>query len=98
MTKKKVEVNVPESEVKVEENILGEPISEEITDEPKKKSNKSEWVQDHYGNQGWIFYDGFNYWLTTVDDVSGRVGSYPLQPKEFEERNDALKNRRMGKE
>ena len=60
---------------------------------------QTKWVEDPLGNQGVVFFDGFNYWLTVVPPKSKekkKKGFEPefkeiirisLTPEQWEERN-----------
>jgi hypothetical protein len=66
---------------------------------PKKEKTKvnpttpqAKWFPDPLGDQGEVFFDGYNYWLTKIPPkIRGepirKVYFIKLNPKQWEERN-----------
>jgi hypothetical protein len=55
--------------------------------DPDVKPNKMVWVKDTKGRQGEVLFDGKLYWLTRIDQDSGRAFNVPMTQKEWDERN-----------
>jgi hypothetical protein len=61
--------------------------------EAKIRPPREYWVEDKWGNQGCIHFDGIYYWLTMIDTKSGRIWPAKMSQKEFDDRNKNLQSR-----
>lgn len=72
-----------------------------VSTEPKEPRTATRWIDDEWGEQGCVFFDGKTYWLTMFREVNGKCEAYPygLSEEKWEEyKKHPIKARLVGLE
>jgi len=74
-------------EIRISNSDEIEPIDSDV------RPIKLTWVKDTKGQQGEVLFDGKLYWLTRIDEKSGKAYNVPLTIQEWNDRNNEMTER-----